>query len=141
MKCNPPLVQLCAALLLIVLSGCQFVPSPTTKPVTTNDVIGTWSFSEIIPKATVVMTFKPTGVFTQEVSSGGQTNVYVGTWSLRGPYLDLTDFAEWSSLLPGWKAAATTWWMVDGPKRLEIFGGACPDPDAYHPLEYLGPAS
>jgi hypothetical protein len=122
--------------LLFAFTGCQFTPSPTSKTVTTNDVVGVWSFTEDYGKTTVFMTFLPSGVFTQEVITATQTNVQVGTWSLDGPHLQLADFlGQFGGV---WKPDSMHWYFIDGDKRrLEIFGGAFPDPDAYQHLSYL----
>ncbi|MGC3957603.1 MAG: hypothetical protein QM813_06470 [Verrucomicrobiota bacterium] len=131
MRITPHFLLLC-----LVLTGCQFTPSPTTKPVTTNDVVGVWSFTEDYGKTTIFMTFIPSGVFTQQVVSATQTNVQVGTWALDGPHLQLTDFlGEFGGV---WSPDSISWYFVDGDKRkLEIFGGAFRDPDAYQHLSYL----
>jgi hypothetical protein len=119
-------------LFCLVLTGCQFTPSATTKAVTTNDVAGVWSFTE--DQTTVVMTFMPSGVFTQQLVTATQTNTQVGRWSLNGPHLHLEDFLP----SPGSPATAMHWYFIDGDKRaLEIFGGAFPDPDAFQHLSYL----
>jgi len=132
MRITPHLLLLCLA-----LTGCHFSPSPTTKPVTTNDVVGVWSFTEDYGKTTMFMTFMPSGVFTQQVVTATQTNTQVGSWLLDGPHLSLQDFLQ----SVGSPATTMHWYLIDGDKRkLEIFGGAFPDPDAYQHLSYLRPA-
>lgn len=131
MRVTPHILVAC-----LVLTGCQFTPSPTTKLVATNDVIGVWSFAEDYGKTTVFMTFMPSGVFTQEVVTASQTNVQVGSWSLDGPHIQLTDF--YGQFEGTWKSGSIGWYFIDGDKReLEIFGGVFPDPDAYQHLSYL----
>jgi hypothetical protein len=124
-----------SAVLLLALTGCQFTPSPTSKTVTTNDVVGVWSFTEDYGKTTVFMTFTPSGVFTQQVVSATQTNNQVGKWSLEGPHLQLTDFL--AEIDGGWKPYSMHWYFIDGDQRLVIVGGAFPDSDAYQDLKYL----
>jgi hypothetical protein len=128
--------QFSSILFALAMTGCQFSPAPTAKPVTTNDVAGIWSFNELMGDTTVRMTFQPDGTFVQEIISNGVTNFHSGTWSLNGPSLSLDNFVGWSQ---GWKTNVAMWWMVDGVKRLEIFGGAYGDPDSFHNLKYLGP--
>ncbi|MBL9167471.1 MAG: hypothetical protein JNN07_06990 [Verrucomicrobiales bacterium] len=124
------------AVLCLALTGCQFTPSPTRQPVTTNDVIGVWSFTEDYSKTTVFLTFMPSGVFTQQVVATTQTNTGVGNWTLDGPNLQLTGFLAQTGF--GWKPDSIRWYFIDGDKRkLEIFGGAFPDPDAFQHLSYL----
>lgn len=131
MRITPNFLLLC-----LLLTGCHFTPSPTTKLVTTNDVVGVWSFTEDYGKTTIFMTFIPSGVFTQQVVSATQTNVQVGKWVLDGPHLQLTDFlGEFGGV---WSPGSMSWYFIDGHKRkLEIFGGAFPDLDAYQHLNYL----
>jgi hypothetical protein len=122
--------------LIVALAGCQFTPAPTSKTVTTNDVTGVWSFPEDYGKTTVFITFAPSGIFTQQVVTTIQTNIQVGRWSLDGPHLELTDFL--AKIDGGWKPYSMHWYLIDGGKRkLEIFGGAFPDPDSYQNLSYL----
>lgn len=131
MRITPHFLVLCLA-----LTGCQFTPSPTSKLVTTNDVVGVWSFNEDDGKTTTIMKFIPSGVFTQQVVSATQTNVQVGTWALDGPHLQLNDFLGdfGGARSPG----SISWYFIDGDKRkLEIFGGSFRDPDAYQHLNYL----
>ena len=125
-------------ILLLALTGCQFTPSPTSKTVTTNDVVGVWSFTEDSGKTTVSMTFMPSGVFTQQVVTATGTNTQVGNWALDGPHLDLTDFL--AEIDGGWKPYSMHWYFIDGGKRLELYGGAFPDSDAFQHLSYLGVA-
>jgi hypothetical protein len=123
------------AVLLLALTGCQFTPPPTSKTVTTNDVVGVWSFTEDYGKTTVFMTFLPSGDFTQQVFAVTHTNIQVGKWSLDGPHLQLTDFL--AEIDGGWKPYSMHWYFIDGDQRLDIFGGAFPDSDAYQHLRYL----
>lgn len=120
---------------LLALTGCQFTPSATNKPVTTNDVVGVWSFAEDYGKTTVLMTFVPSGVFTQQIVTASQTNTHVGKWSLDGPHLQLVNFM--AQKMGSWTNDSMSWYFVDGKKRLEIFGGAFPDPDAFQLLKFL----
>src|SRR5438046_1695118 len=106
MRISPYLAVLCLA-----LTGCQFTPSATTKTVTTNDVVGVWSFTEDYGKTTVFMTFMPSGVFTQRVVTATKTNSQVGRWSLDGPHLQLTDFLVQTG--GGWKPDSMRWYFID----------------------------
>lgn len=125
-------------MLVLALTGCMFTPSATTKVVTTNDVIGLWSFTEDYGKTTVYIKFVPTGVFTQKVVSALSTNSSTGRWILNGPNLELTNFL--AQVDGGWKPYTMGWYFIDGDKRrLEIFGGAFPDPDSFQHLKFLGP--
>lgn len=131
MRISPYLTALC-----LVSAGCQFTPSATTKSVTTNDVVGVWSFTEDYGQTTVFMTFMPSGAFTQQVVTATQTNTQLGKWALDGPHLQLTDFLAQTG--DGWKPDSMHWYFIDGDKRkLEIFGGAFPDPDTFQHLSYL----
>ncbi|MDX1952649.1 MAG: hypothetical protein SFY81_10720 [Verrucomicrobiota bacterium] len=125
-------------LFCLALAGCQFTPSPTSRTVTTNDVVGVWSFTEDEYKTTVLMTFMPSGIFTQQVIHATRTNVQVGRWTLDGPHLQLADFR--AHIGGKWVLESMDWYFIDGDRRkLEIFGGAFPDPDAFQHLIYLRP--
>ena len=123
------------AFLLLALTGCQFSPPATTKPVTTNDVVGVWSFTEEYGKTTVFMSFMPSGVFTQQVVTAASTNTQVGNWSLNDSWLNLTDFLADES--GSWNITSMSWYFIDGDQRLVIYGGAVPDPDSYQELKYI----
>lgn len=132
MRTSPHIFVLCLA-----LTGCQFTPSATTTPVTTNDAVGVWSFSEDYGNTTMIMTFMPSGVFTQQVVTASQTKTQVGRLSLDGPHLSLGGFFR----SVGNPATSMHWYFIDGDNRkLEIFGGAFPDQDTYQHLSYLRPA-
>jgi hypothetical protein len=124
-------------LLVFVLMGCQFTPSPTQKTVTTNDVLGKWSFPADYGKTTVIMAFQSSGIFTQMVLLGnGQTNSYQGQWSLDGAWLRLVGIAE--EFGGTWNTNTMSWYFIDGRKKLELFGGESPDPDSWQSINYLG---
>jgi hypothetical protein len=134
------MLRLCrySTVLFLTLLGCQFTPSPTSKAVGTNDVVGLWSFTEVDGKTmvTVLITFYPSGVFTQEVLAVSQTNRQAGRWSLEGPHVQLTDFLRRD--VSGWKKDSMHWYFVDGSKGgVELFGGAFPDDDAFQYLKHL----
>jgi hypothetical protein len=149
-------------ILLLAFTGCQVAPSPkgntettqtvqevlqamftpspmTSRTVTTNDVVGVWSFVENLGRTTVFMTFMPSGVFTQQVVTVTDTNTQVGKWTLDGPHLDLTDFL--ARIDQDWKPYPMHWYFIDGDKRddkrLVIYGGAFPRSDPYQHLRYL----
>lgn len=125
------------AILSFALAGCHFTPSPTNKAVTTNDVVGIWSFTENYGNTTVNMTFMPSGIFTQQVINPTATNMQLGKWSLNGPHLNLTDFL--AQVGQNWGAASMHWYLIDGDERpLVIFGGAFPDPDSFQHLKFVG---
>ena len=125
----------CVSVLLLAFAGCQVAPSPTTKTVTTNNVLGVWSLVEDYGQTTIFITFAASGIFTQQTVTPAGTNNQVGKWSLNGPHLNLTDFL--AKAAGGWTNTSINWYFVDGEKRLEIFGGAFPDPDAFQHLKHL----
>ena len=125
------------ALFLLILAGCDLesIPPRTTKAVTSNDIVGVWSFTEDQGSTTVLMTFMPSGAFTQQVVTVAQTNRQVGKWSLDGSHLELTNFLARAEGV--WKPDTMDWYLVDGSRRLEIFGGSFHAPDSHQRLKYL----
>jgi len=127
-----------AAALLLLLAGCgqAFLPTATKKPVSTNDVVGTWSFPSEDKKTTIFISFAPSGNYTQTNTSAGQpAKAYSGKWSLDGSNVRLSGFfAPYSG-----KQEDQSWYLTDGVSRkFDMFGGDYPDPDSWARFTYVG---
>lgn len=125
----------------LLWGGCghDALPAPTSKPVTPLDVAGTWRLDLDSPKATVLLDFRPDGTFTETISrpEGPAQACPGGRWSVRGPYVDLANYASVSGLHTG----SISWYVIDqiGGGRA-LFGGDFPDPDSFRPLRRDGDA-
>jgi hypothetical protein len=138
LTCNMQMRGLTPALLLL-LAGCgqAFLPKATSKSVSTQDVVGTWTFPSEDKKTTVFISFAPSGDYTQtNISTGGLTNVYGGKWSLAGANIHVSAFfVPWSG-----KREDQSWYVTDGlSRKYEVFGGDYGDPDSWTRFTYVGP--
>ncbi len=94
---------------------------PTARPVTAADVARTWQFYLDELGRTVVVDLLPDGTFAQRFLSNrdGVTACPGGTWRLEGPRVHLANYV--CARTGG--AEARTWWMIDAPGGLGLFGG------------------
>ncbi len=108
-------------------------PMPTSRPVTPGDLVGEWSYYADAVASIVIVRFRTDGTYAQEIvtSGGGRTACPGGTWTLNGPWIELTDFRS--------PTAATTarvrWFFAEGPIGLALFGTDQPGfPPPFHVL-------
>lgn len=101
---------------------------PTSAAVGVEDVQGEWQFYLDEHSRTVTVDFKPDGTFSQTVKTnqGEATECSGGTWRLEGPVIRLSGY---STVRDG-TSEDRTWWMIDTPAGLAIFGGDAPQPEA-----------
>jgi len=111
---------------------------PTAKPVAVADVAGTWQFYLDELGRTVVVDFRPDGTFAQQILSNrdGVTACPGGTWRLEGPKVHLSNYVSARTGAP----EARTWWMIDAPTGLGLFGGDAADPASYFRMTPLAPS-
>lgn len=129
-------------LLMLLVSGCgvAFLPQPTSKTVTPEDIAGTWQYSADFGKTTITLTLNADGSFVQTVNPTGTTDIlsHSGVWKL-----DERNRITFTSVLApsresGWNAEEVHWWVTDGiHTRLAIFGGTHPDPDSWQEFKKL----
>jgi hypothetical protein len=94
---------------------------PTTRPVGAADVAGPWQFYLDGLSKTVTVDFSPDGTFAQTIvaNDGGVTECPGGAWRLDGPRVHLTGYVTAEQ----GESQARTWWMIDTPGGLALFGG------------------
>jgi len=97
-----------------------FVPTPTTGPVTPQDLVGNWSFYLDDASITVRLEFRPDGTFAQSLvnNRGERTPCPGGTWALDGPHVELTGY---QSATAGTIERAR-WFFGETPAGLGLFG-------------------
>ena len=102
-----------------------FSREPTSNAVTRDDVAGRWQFYSDAASKTVRLDFRPDGTYGQTIvdNRGQTTHCPGGTWTLFGPHVELTGYV---SAREG-TTESMTWWMVDGPAGLSLYGGDDPD--------------
>jgi len=102
---------------------------PTTGAVRLDDVLGRWQFYLDEESTTVIMDFRPEGTFAQTtVTNRGEATEHVGgTWSLDGAMIYLSGYTAVKS----GSSASRTWWMMDTPSGLAVFGGDGVEPDSF----------
>ena len=94
---------------------------PTTGSVRVDDVLGRWQFYLDEESTTVIIDFYPDGTFAQATATnrGDVTERVGGTWSLDGPMIQLSGYTVVETGL----TESRTWWMMDTPSGLAVFGG------------------
>jgi hypothetical protein len=99
----------------------SFSTEPTGKPVAIEDVVGRWQFYLDSAAKTVVVDFKPDGTFSEEILpiQGRIQECPGGTWKLEGPKVHLEGYVTAAESV----SASRTWWMIDLPSGLGLFGG------------------
>jgi hypothetical protein len=102
---------------------------PTEKAVTIQDVVGRWQFYLDDLGATVIVEFRPDGTFSQRIAAnqGGVKDCCGGTWSLEASRVHLTDYVTAREETH----QAPTWWMIDAPGGVTLFGGDGGDQESY----------
>jgi hypothetical protein len=102
-------------------SRLQLSTVPAGGPITLDDVVGRWQFYLDSASRTVIVNLRHDGSFTQQIiaNRGGIQECPGGTWSLEGSLVHLTGYATVS----GDNNQSRTWWMLDTPSGLALFGG------------------
>jgi hypothetical protein len=132
---------------VMILAGCgpAFLPGPTSRIVSTNDLAGTWQYTADYGKTTITLTIGQDGTFQQTVHPTGSTNTLSqsGRWTL-----DQRSHISFDAMLThegfkstnGWAAEEVNWWVTDGigkQPKVVLFGGTHPDPDSWERFEKL----
>lgn len=110
---------------LLPQGDSPFSLEPTARPVGVENVAGRWQFYLDGLSKTVILDFKPDGSFAQAIvpNQGGPTQCPGGSWRLEGPMVRLDGYVT-----AGQGARESrSWWMVDTPSGLALFGGDGPD--------------
>jgi hypothetical protein len=110
----------------------SYSTEPTGKPVAIEDVVGRWQFYLDSASKTVVIEFKPDGTFTEEFLplQGRIQECPGGTWKLEGPKVRLDGYVTAAQ----GATASRTWWMIDLPNGLGLFGGDGAEAKSYFRL-------
>ena len=112
-----------------------FSAEPTAKPVAVEDVVGRWQFYLDSASRTVIVEFRSDGTFAQTwvANQGGQRECPGGTWRIEGPMVHLAGYVTAAQ----GAGRPLTWWMIDTPSGLALFGGDGPDADSFFRLRRL----
>lgn len=99
--------------------------APTSMPVTPENIVGGWQFYFDRESKTVKLDFRADGTYAQTIldNRGGVTECPGGTWKLIGPTVELSGYVTLHVVT----ATSLSWWMVDAPLGLVLFGGDDPD--------------
>jgi hypothetical protein len=97
---------------------------PTGNRVTSDDLVGRWQFYLDRASASVRIDFRPDGTFTQTIlaNQGGFRACPGGTWRLEGALVHLAGYVTAAEGI----SESRTWWMIDTPAGLALFGGDGP---------------
>jgi hypothetical protein len=114
------------------LDDVPFSAEPTAKPVAAGDVVGRWQFYLDSASRTVIVDFRADGTFAQTwvANQGGQQECPGGIWRIEGPMVHLAGYATAAQ----GAGQPLTWWMIDTPSGLALFGGDGPDADSFFRL-------
>ncbi len=98
----------------------DFVPTPTARPITPQDLVGSWSFYLDDAAITVRLEFRPDGTFAQTLvnNRGERTHCPGGTWALDGPHVELAGYLSAST----GTIERVRWLFADTPAGLSLFG-------------------
>ena len=112
-----------------ILDDAPLSTEPTGKPVMVDDVIGRWQFYLDRASVTVSVDFRPDGTFSEMIlaNQGGVRECPGGTWTLEGALVHLTGYI---TAVEG-VSESRTWWMIDTPSGLALFGGDDADPQTF----------
>lgn len=138
-------ILMLAAALMLAGCGPAFLPGTTSRPVTTNDLVGTWQYTADYGKTTIELSIQADGTYQQTVVPAGSTNSLSqsGRWTLdqRNHFrLDAVLTHEGYKSGNGWTAEEANWWITDGigkQPKVVPFGGTHPDPDSWQRFEKL----
>ncbi len=110
-------------------------PVPSARRLRPVDVLGTWRFYVNAATSTVTVRLEADGRYTQAIlgNRGERVNCPGGTWTLAGPYLDLSSYHSAMRKVTG----RARWFFGDWQKDLVLF--AKDDPDS--PTMWLGQKS
>jgi hypothetical protein len=132
---------------ITMLSGCgpAFLPEPASRPVTTNELVGTWQYTADYGKTLIQLTIRPDGTFQQTVTPTGSTKTLSqsGRWTLderNHIRFDALLTHEGYSASKGWTPEEVHWWVTDGIGKqpaVVLFGGTHPDPDSWQRFEKI----
>jgi hypothetical protein len=106
--------------------------APTTKQVTPDDVLGQWQFYLDSASRSVILDFRPDGTFVECIVpiQGATRECPAGTWKLEGPLVHLAGYVMAAQGV----SQSCTWWLIDTPSGLALFGGDGPDGKSFFRL-------
>lgn len=111
-----------------VFSTMPVEPAPSSRILRPEDVVGTWRFYVDVAASTVLIELKPDGRYTQAIvaNRGERIDGPGGTWTLAGPYLDLTAYR--SALRAVTEPAR--WFFGDWQSQLVLYAKDDPQSEA-----------
>jgi hypothetical protein len=106
---------------------------PARGPVAAEDLAGPWEFYLDRATRTVTLDFHLDGTFAQTIVSNQGEIVQCpgGTWRLAGSLVHLEGYLTAAEGV----RQSRTWWMIDTPSGLALFGGDGPDAASFFVLQ------
>ena len=116
--------------IMILACGPMALPGPTSKSVSTMDLVGIWRYYADFDATEIDLELRSDGTFTQTIrrGAGAPLQIHTGSWGLDGPHPKLTVLKPvFGDPSKPWILEEVNWWVVDSRQKganFAIFGAA-----------------